>query len=69
MNLDNQNNKYYNCLISNNAKKTINEFYIPGGEPNPARMIRSFPQIKNFYSQQMIQVKELIFVHVDIGII
>ena len=48
LNLKNQNNKYYNCLISNNAKKTINEFYIPGGEPNPARMIRSFPQIKKF---------------------
>jgi hypothetical protein len=48
LNLNNQHNKYYNCLISNNAKKTINEFYIPGGEPNPARMIRSFPQIKKF---------------------
>ena len=44
-------NTFYNKLFSQSIINTINNSYIPGGEPNADLIIRSFPQIENYLVQ------------------
>ncbi|OUM67355.1 hypothetical protein PIROE2DRAFT_58828 [Piromyces sp. E2] len=45
-----QKDSVYSNLLSPNVKKTLNDIYIPGGEPNDCLLIESCDQIEKFVS-------------------